>query len=130
MTPSNFNLLIVFRQFHGSDEQHSTEIISTDVMIIPSAGNHDKSSSHVKTNNIVDHSWDVRFYKGQLLAVHLSGKFIAFGIQGEFSYFLVHIIWICMCNKILIRAFFCSSGFQKRKHGAHSQPSKQSSLPL
>lgn len=92
MTPSNFNLLIVFRQFHGSDEQHSTEIISTDVMIIPSAGNHDKSSSHVKTNNIVDHSWDVRFYKGQLLAVHLSGKFIAFGIQGEFSYFWVHIM--------------------------------------
>lgn len=72
------------RQFQGSDEQHSTEIVSSDVVIIPSAGNHDKSSSHVKTNNIVDHSWDVRFYKGQLLAVHLSGKFIAFGIQGLF----------------------------------------------
>lgn len=112
MTPLNFNLLIVFRQFHGSDEQHSTEIISTDVMIIPSAGNHDKSSSHVKTNNIVDHSWDVRFYKGQLLAVHLSGKFIAFGIQGKFNY-LMNILWIYVWNKILTRDFVCSSGFQE-----------------
>ncbi|KAK3914051.1 Enhancer of mRNA-decapping protein 4 [Frankliniella fusca] len=78
MTPSDNTQTV---QFQGSDEQHSTEIYSNDVTIIPSAGNHDKSSSHVKTNNIVDHSWDVRFYKGQLLAVHLSGKFIAFGIQ-------------------------------------------------
>ncbi|XP_034237010.1 enhancer of mRNA-decapping protein 4 isoform X4 [Thrips palmi] len=78
MTPSDARQIV---QFQGSDDQHSTEIVSSDVVIIPSAGNHDKSSSHVKTNNIVDHSWDVRFYKGQLLAVHLSGKFIAFGIQ-------------------------------------------------
>lgn len=78
MSPSDTSQTV---EFQGNDDQHSTEIYSSDVTVIPSAGNHDKSSSHVKTNNIVDHSWDVRFYKGQLLAVHLSGKFIAFGIQ-------------------------------------------------
>jgi len=71
----------VFRQFLGTDEQYSTAVVSDDVTIIPSRGTHDKGSSKVKTENIVDHSWDVRTHNRQLLAVHIGGKFIAFGLQ-------------------------------------------------
>lgn len=49
-----------------------------------SSGNHEKGSSKVKLKNIVDFSWEVRFYTGQLIAVNPPGKYVAYGIKCKF----------------------------------------------
>ncbi|XP_048508923.1 enhancer of mRNA-decapping protein 4 isoform X4 [Athalia rosae] len=68
-------------EFNGHEDQHSVELFSTDVTIVPSPGGHDHGSSKVKLKNIVDFTWELRFYTGQLLAVHMSGKYLAYGIK-------------------------------------------------
>ena len=62
------------------------EIISSDVSVTTSSGNHEKGSSKVKLKNIVDFSWEVRFYTGQLIAVNPSGKYVAYGIKCNFFF--------------------------------------------
>jgi len=54
------------------------------VTIIPSPGDHNHGSSKVKLKNIVDFTWDHHLYTGQLLAVHVSGKYLAYGLKGNF----------------------------------------------
>lgn len=54
------------------------------VTIIPDSGTHSVGSSKVKLKNVVDYSWEHKFYPGQILAIHISGKYIAYGIQGIF----------------------------------------------
>lgn len=71
------------REFNGREDQHSVELCSTNVTIIPSPGDHDHGSSKVKLKNIVDFTWDHHFYTGQLLAVHVSGKYLAYGLKGN-----------------------------------------------
>lgn len=73
----------VSREFNGQEDQHSVELCSTNVTIIPSPGDHDHGSSKVKLKNIVDFTWDHHLYTGQLLAVHVSGKYLAYGIKGN-----------------------------------------------
>ncbi|XP_075211896.1 enhancer of mRNA-decapping protein 4 homolog Ge-1 isoform X2 [Lycorma delicatula] len=68
-------------EFQGSDDSHTVEICDTDVTIIPSAGDHSTGSSKVKLQNVVDYTWEERFYTGQLLAVHMAGKYLAYGIK-------------------------------------------------
>lgn len=68
-------------EFNGREDQHSVELCSTDVIIVPSPGNHDHGSSKVKLKNIVDFTWDHHLYPGQLLAVHISGKYLAYGLK-------------------------------------------------
>lgn len=61
-------------------------LVNTDnVTVIPSGGDHTIGSSKVKMTNVVDYTWEQRFYTGQILAVHISGKYIAYGIQGKDS---------------------------------------------
>lgn len=67
--------------FPGTDENNTVDVFARDITIIPSAGNHDSGSSKVKLQNIVDYTWEERFYTGQLLAVHMGGKYIAYGIK-------------------------------------------------
>ncbi|XP_031827294.1 enhancer of mRNA-decapping protein 4 homolog Ge-1 [Nomia melanderi] len=67
-------------EFNGQEDQHSVELYSDDVTIIPSPGGHNHGSSKVKLRNIVDYSWDVSLYPNQLLAVHMYGKYLAYGI--------------------------------------------------
>ena len=83
------------REFTGQENQHSVELYSTNVVVIPSPGGHNHGSSKVKLKNIVDFTWEHNFYPGQLLAVHMSGKYLAYGIKGNlnsnlnYNYFLV-----------------------------------------
>lgn len=67
--------------FTGTDESNSSEVFCEKVTIIPSSGLHETGSSKVKLKNVVDFSWELRFYTGQLLAVHVGGKYIAYGIK-------------------------------------------------
>lgn len=63
-------------------------LVDTDnVTVIPSSGDHTIGSSKVKMTNVVDYTWEQRFYTGQILAVHISGKYIAYGIQGTIESF-------------------------------------------
>ncbi|PNF32915.1 hypothetical protein B7P43_G01848 [Cryptotermes secundus] len=67
--------------FKGTDESNSAEVFCEKVTIIPSSGQHETGSSKVKLKNVVDFSWELRFYTGQLLAVHVGGKYLAYGIK-------------------------------------------------
>lgn len=78
------SILHFYREFSGQEDQHSVELCSTNVTIIPSPGDHDHGSSKVKLKNIVDFTWDHHLYTGQLLAVHVSGKYLAYGLKGNF----------------------------------------------
>jgi enhancer of mRNA-decapping protein 4 len=84
----NFVLLYKIRCFTGTDESNSSEVFCEKVTIIPSSGQHETGSSKVKLKNVVDFSWEWRFYTGQLLAVHVGGKYIAYGIKGKSDMFL------------------------------------------
>lgn len=78
-----FTVCLIPSEFSGQEDQHSIELFSTDVTIVPSLGGHDHGSSKVKLKNIVDFTWELKFYTGQLLAVHMSGKYLAYGIKGD-----------------------------------------------
>uniref|UniRef100_T1I716 Enhancer of mRNA-decapping protein 4 WD40 repeat region domain-containing protein n=1 Tax=Rhodnius prolixus TaxID=13249 RepID=T1I716_RHOPR len=79
-------------QFSESEENNSVPIISEDVTVISSTGVHVTGSSKVKMNNIVDYSWEERYYTGQLLAVHRDGKYIAYGIKGAKSNCAIRVV--------------------------------------
>lgn len=57
--------------------------MAQDIKIVCSTGKHNHGSSKVKLTNVVDYNWEHKYYMGQLLAVHLSGKFFAYGIKGK-----------------------------------------------
>lgn len=62
----------------------SAEVYSTDVVVTTNAGKHDHGSSKVKLKNLVDYNWEPKYYSGQLLAIHMSGKYLAYCIKGKF----------------------------------------------
>lgn len=63
----------------------SVLVCGENVTIIPSSGKHTVGSSKVKLKNLVDYSWEHKFYPGQILAIHISGKYVAYGIQGKYE---------------------------------------------
>lgn len=69
--------------FNDSDKEYSFEILAQEVTVNCSAGNHNHGSSKVKLTDVVDYNWELRFYVGQLLAVHLNGRVIAYGMKGK-----------------------------------------------
>nr|CAD7440503.1 unnamed protein product [Timema bartmani] len=68
-------------RFAGLDDEVCQVVSCSDVTIIPSAGTHESGSSKLKFNNVVDFCWDMQFYTGQLLAVHVTNNYLAYGIQ-------------------------------------------------
>ncbi|XP_024935554.1 enhancer of mRNA-decapping protein 4 isoform X2 [Cephus cinctus] len=90
-------------EFSGQEDQHSIELDSTNVTIIPSSGGHDHGSSKVKLKNIVDFTWEHRFYTGQLLAVHMSGKYLAYGIKAASGGGMVRVVNKEMEQRALLR---------------------------
>ena len=52
----------------------------SEVNIVTSKGNHDGVSSMLKIKNIVNFGWEHKCYPGQLVASHMSGTYIAYGI--------------------------------------------------
>jgi enhancer of mRNA-decapping protein 4 len=57
-------------------------VYASDVLVTTNAGNHNHGSSMVKLKNLVDYNWEPKFYSGQLLAIHMSGKYLAYSIKG------------------------------------------------
>lgn len=48
-------------------------------------GSHNHGSSKVKLTNVVDYNWEQKYYTGHLLAVHVTGKYFAYGIKGQYT---------------------------------------------
>jgi len=67
-------------QFMGSDETNCFPVKGSEVNIVTSDGDHDVGSSKLKINNIVNFGWEHKYYLGQLVAVHMSGTYIAYAI--------------------------------------------------
>ncbi|KAK9701745.1 WD40 region of Ge1, enhancer of mRNA-decapping protein [Popillia japonica] len=70
-------------RFKGSDSEYSAAIVAQDVTVNCSAGTHDDGSSKVKLTNLVEYQWEFKYYIGQLIAIHIDGKIIAYGIKGK-----------------------------------------------
>lgn len=75
--------ILVFRSFSEGDGMCSAEVFATEVVVTTNAGNHNHGSSKVKLKNLVDYNWEPKFYPGQLLAIHMSGKYLAYSIKGK-----------------------------------------------
>ncbi|XP_073941302.1 enhancer of mRNA-decapping protein 4 homolog Ge-1 [Choristoneura fumiferana] len=67
--------------FSEGDGVCSSEVFASDVVVTTNAGNHNHGSSKVKLKNLVDYNWEPKFYSGNLLAVHMSGKYLAYCIK-------------------------------------------------
>ncbi|XP_037866623.1 enhancer of mRNA-decapping protein 4 isoform X3 [Bombyx mori] len=67
--------------FAEGDGMSCIEVYSSDVVVTINTGNHDHGSSKVKLKNLVDYNWEPKFYPGQLLAIHISGKYLAYSIK-------------------------------------------------
>ncbi|CAK1603588.1 unnamed protein product [Parnassius mnemosyne] len=67
--------------FSEGDGVCSSEVYASDVIVTTNAGSHNHGSSKVKLKNLVDYNWEPKFYPGQLLAVHISGKYLAYSIK-------------------------------------------------
>lgn len=68
--------------FSDIGEDETARVFSENVSIVSRTGGHVNGSSKVKLSNVVDYSWEEKFYPGQLLAVHMSGNYIAYSIKG------------------------------------------------
>ncbi|XP_068975255.1 enhancer of mRNA-decapping protein 4 [Bombus flavifrons] len=100
------NLNLQYQQtveFTGQENQHSVELYSSNVVVIPSPGGHNHGSSKVKLKNIVDFTWEHNFYPGQLLAVHMSGKYLAYGIKVGNGGGVVRVVYKELEQRALLR---------------------------
>ncbi|XP_025833664.1 enhancer of mRNA-decapping protein 4 isoform X2 [Agrilus planipennis] len=69
--------------FDGFDSKYSARILTQDVTVNCSVGTHHHGSSNVKLTNVVDYNWELRYSNGQMLAVHIDGNVIAYGMKGK-----------------------------------------------
>lgn len=65
-------------------------LVAEDIKVTCSTGNHNHGSSKVKLTNVVDYNWEHKYYTGHLLAIHVDGKFFAYGIKGKL--FVINIL--------------------------------------
>ncbi|GAB0093302.1 Enhancer of mRNA-decapping protein 4 homolog [Sergentomyia squamirostris] len=63
------------------EKQQTFETNGKDINVVGFTGKHDQGSSKVKLKTIVDYIWEVKKYPGRLIAIHLDGKHIAYGIK-------------------------------------------------
>lgn len=70
----------------GGETDYTVPVKSKELVIHCKAGSHSQGSSKVKLINRIDYNWEVRFYQGQLVAVHIDGKVVAFAMKGNVYY--------------------------------------------
>lgn len=74
--------VIIYRRFIG-DEECTHTIHSNSTKVFSSQGSHNKGSSKLTLKNFVNFNWDQCYYPGQLIALHISEKFIAYGFSSS-----------------------------------------------
>lgn len=70
-----------FRRFIGNDEECTHSIQTNLTTIHSSQGSHNKGSSKLTLKNFVDFNWNQCYYRGQLITLHISEKYIAYGFS-------------------------------------------------
>lgn len=65
----------------GNDEECTLLITDDSTKVISSSGEHTKGSSKLTLKNFVNFNWDHCYYRGQLIAIHISEKFVAYGFN-------------------------------------------------
>ncbi|KAG5876298.1 hypothetical protein JTB14_028939 [Gonioctena quinquepunctata] len=70
-------------KYTGSDTEFSTYIKGESVIIHCNEGTHTHGSSKVKLTDRIDYNWEFRYYHGHLVAAHICGKIIAYGMKGK-----------------------------------------------
>ncbi|XP_008200206.1 enhancer of mRNA-decapping protein 4 isoform X2 [Tribolium castaneum] len=69
--------------YTDSDTEYSAKIVGHEVTVQCNSGQHNHGSSKVKLINRIDYNWEFHYYRGQLVAVHINGKIIAYGMKGK-----------------------------------------------
>ncbi|OAD54594.1 Enhancer of mRNA-decapping protein 4, partial [Eufriesea mexicana] len=90
-------------EFNGQENKHSVELYSSNITVVPSPGGHKHGSSKMKLKNIVDFTWEHNFYPGQLLAVHMSGKYFAYGLKVSSGEGVVRVVYKELEQRALLR---------------------------
>lgn len=88
--------------FKGSEIEFSVGVISQDVRIKCSAGDHDHGSSKMKLTDVVDFNFGLRLCPGHLIAIHRTGQYIAYGLMNK-DVGMVRIINTVTKEKTLIK---------------------------
>ncbi|XP_063903240.1 enhancer of mRNA-decapping protein 4 [Zophobas morio] len=69
--------------YTGSETEFSAKVVGHEVTVHCSSGQHNHGSSKVKLINRIDYNWEFHYYRGQLVAVHINGKIVAYGMKGK-----------------------------------------------
>ncbi|XP_066256745.1 enhancer of mRNA-decapping protein 4 homolog [Euwallacea similis] len=70
-------------KFVGSESEYVTELHGQVVNVQCAEGNHNHGSSKVKLIDRIDYNWELKYYRGHLVAAHISGKIIAYAMKGK-----------------------------------------------
>lgn len=71
----------IYRRFSGNDEECTHLIPDNYTKVVSSRGLHNKGSSNLTLKNFVDFNWEHEYYRGQLIALHISEQYIAYGFS-------------------------------------------------
>ncbi|RZC35823.1 enhancer of mRNA-decapping protein 4, partial [Asbolus verrucosus] len=69
--------------YNGPETEFSAKIVGHEVNVHCNSGQHSHGSSKVKLINRIDYNWEFHYYRGQLVAVHINGKIVAYGMKGK-----------------------------------------------
>ncbi|VVC44130.1 WD40/YVTN repeat-like-containing domain,Enhancer of mRNA-decapping protein 4, WD40 repeat region,WD40- [Cinara cedri] len=95
-------------RFIGNDEESTHLIHDSCTTIFSSTGSHNKGSSKLTLKNFVNYSWGQYYYRGQLIALHIGEKYLAYAFtKPDTSEGLVRIVKIDHDNysRALIKGF-------------------------
>ncbi|CAH1183660.1 unnamed protein product [Phaedon cochleariae] len=76
------NLMQVIK-YTGSETEFCTNVKGQTVIVNCKEGVHNHGSSKVKLMDRIDYNWEFHYYHGHLVAAHISGKVIAYGMKGK-----------------------------------------------
>lgn len=88
------------------DEECTRTVHSNSTKVCSSQGSHNKGSSKLTLKNFVNFNWNQCYYHGQLIALHISEKYIAYGFSNTDTFEgLVRIVQIETNERVLIKGF-------------------------
>ncbi|XP_025194256.1 enhancer of mRNA-decapping protein 4 [Melanaphis sacchari] len=88
------------------DEECTQTIHGNSIKVFSSQGSHNKGSSKLTLKNFVNFNWDQCYYRGQLIALHISEKYIAYGFSNTDTFEgLVRVVKTESKERALIKGF-------------------------
>lgn len=88
-----------YSNYTGSETEFSTEVKGQTVIVHSSQGIHNHGSSKVKLIDRIDYNWEFRYYYGHLVAAHINGKVIAYGMKGIYKHAFFNFSYLKMLSR-------------------------------